>query len=94
MCKGNFQVHSTNKPFYAHSLLCSHWNIEGHKSAIVGNKLEVHEFLKVVSKSDIVGLTELHAEEEVFIPGIKFKKREKNSKGYKVGGGIVFFCET
>lgn len=96
MCKAKIHVHSTNKPFYAHSLLCSHWNIEGHKSAIVGNKLEDHEFLKVVSKSDIVGLTELHAEEEVVIPGfkcIKFKKREKNSKGYKVGGGIGFFAK-
>ena len=62
------------------SLLCSHWNIEGHKSVIVGNKLEDPEFLNVISKSDIVGLTELHANEEICIPGyncLKFKKIEK-----------------
>ena len=60
--------------------MCSHWNIEGHKSAIVGNKLEDPEFLNIISKSDIVALTELHADdEEVGIPGyncLKFKKRE------------------
>ena len=67
------------EPFYISSILCSHWNIEGHNSTIVGNKLVDHEFLKVISKSDIVGLTELHANEEVSIPGykcVKFKKRE------------------
>ena len=70
-----------DKPFYSSSFLCTHWNIEGHNSTIVGNKLEDYEFLKVISKSDIVGLTELHAEEELSIPGykcIKVKKRGEN----------------
>ena len=60
---------------------CAYWNIEGHKSKIVGNKLEDSEFLKVLEGSDIVGLAEIHAEREVSIPGfrsLKQKIREKN----------------
>ena len=89
--------HVNFEPFSLLSLLCSHWNIEGHKSAIVGNKLEDPEFLNIISKSDIVALTELHADEEVGIPGyncLKFKKREKNWRGYKVGGGIGVYAKN
>ena len=87
---------NSNELFSASSLLCSHWNIEGHISAIVGNKLVDNEFLKVISRSDIIGLTELHADAEVFLPGykcVKFKKREKGPKGHKVGGGIGVFVK-
>ena len=74
------------EPFRMSTILCSHWNIEGHNSTIFGNKLVDHEFLKVISKCDIVGLTELHANEEVSTPGykcVKFKKRETNSRGLR-----------
>ena len=87
---------NNNDPLCVASLLCSHWNIEGHNSTIIGNKIEDLEFLKVISKSDIVGLTELHADEEVSVPGytcLNFKKREKKTKGYKVGGGLGVYVK-
>ena len=90
MCIPKRKKFTKSEPFSAASLLCSHWNIEGHISTIVGNKIVDKEFLNAISDSDIVALTELHADEEVSLPGyqcVKFKKREKGTKGYKVGGG-------
>ena len=57
MCIDKFLKPNSNDIFSASTLLCSHWNIERHISAIVGNKLVDNEFLNVISRSDIVGLT-------------------------------------
>ena len=70
------------------------WNIHGHKSQSVGDKLNDPEFLDILSSRNIVGLGELHAEEEVSIQGFINKKqkiREKKCKGPKVAGGIGVF---
>ena len=70
------------------------WNIHGHKSQSVGDKLNDPEFLDILSSRNIVGLGELHAEEEVSIQGFINKKqkiREKKCKGPKVAGGIDVF---
>ena len=79
--------------YHQKPLTCSYWNIHGYKSKIVGNKLYDPQFLKVVSKSDvIIGLGELHAKEEIFIPGfisLKQKNTVKKHKGPKLGGGIA-----
>ena len=75
-------------------LKCSFWNIEGHNSKIIGNKLEDPEFLNVVRESDIIGLAEIHAGTFVSIPGFKSLKqkiREKKFKGPKIAGGIGVF---
>ena len=82
--------------FYQRPLICSYWNIEGHHSKIVGNKLNDPEFLKMISGSDIVGLGEIHADKEVSIPGfksVKQKIREKKFKGPKISGGIGLFVK-
>ena len=77
------------------SLTCGFWNIHGHKSQCVGDKLSDPEFLDILSGTDIVGLGELHAEGEVNIPGFINKKqkiREKKFKGPKIAGGDCSFC--
>ena len=56
-----------------------------HKKAIkaIKDKLSDREFLKKVSKCDIVALSELHSEEEVALPGYKLinQKIRKKSQG-------------
>ncbi len=76
------------------SLKIGYWNIHGHKSKLIGNKLIDPEFLEMISGSDIIGLGEIHSEGEVSIPGYVSKKqkiREKTSKGPKISGGIGVF---
>ena len=78
------------------SLKVGYWNIHGHTSKIVGNKLNDPEFIKVVSKNDIIGLGEIHSESEVSIPGfvsLKQKIRDKKTKGPKIAGGIGVFVK-
>ena len=41
---------------------CSYWNINGHISKNIGDKLKDSQFLELVSESDILGLAELHTE--------------------------------
>ena len=78
------------------SLKVGYWNIHGHTSKIVGNKLNDPEFIEVVSKNDIIGLGEIHSESEVSIPGfvsLKQKIRDKKTKGPKIAGGIGVFVK-
>ena len=78
------------------SLACGYWNIHGHKSRMVGNKLIDPEFLEMLSDRDIIGLGEIQSEGEVCIPGFINKKqkiREKNFKGPKIAGGLGFFVK-
>ena len=57
------------------SLDISLWNIHGYKSQYIGNKLNDPEFLELLEGRDIVGIGELHAKEEVSIPGFVNKKQ-------------------
>ena len=62
------------------SLICGYWNINGHSSKYLGDKLLDQEFISVVSECDIIGLGEIQSERDVDIPGfkrIKQKIREK-----------------
>ena len=71
------------------SLGLCYWNVHGHKSKCVGNKLFDSEFLALLQGRDIVGIGELHAEAEVSIQAFinrKQKIREK-IKGPKIAGG-------
>ena len=82
---------------YQKPVICSYWNIQGYKSKIVGNKLNDPEFQKIISGSDIVGLAELHADRELYIPGfksVKQKTRENFFKGPKIAGGIGVFVRN
>ena len=79
------------------SLKISYWNIHGVKSKITNNKLSDDEFLQNISKSDIVGLAELHTNEEVSLPGYKLMKqkfREKQHKGPKISGGLAVLVKN
>ena len=81
------------KPDYK-PLRCSYWNINGHRSKILGDKLIDPKFLQMISESDILGLAEIHSEEKVFVPGFKLIKQkiwEKKFKGPKVAGGLAIF---
>ena len=62
------------------SLACGFWNIHGHKSQIVGNKLSDPEFLQLLSDRDIVGIGEIQSEGEVSIPGFVRKKQKIREK--------------
>ena len=67
----------------------SYWNVHGHVSKCVGDKLCDPEFLSLLEGTDIIGLGELHAEREVSVPGfisIKQKIRTKNFWDLKLPG--------
>ena len=87
----------SNVSLFTKPLKCTYWNINGYKSKIVGNKLEDPKFLNIISTSDIVGLAELHSDQDVSIPGfkcVKQKIREKKFKGPKIAGGLGVFVKT
>ena len=73
-----------------------YWNINGHRSKYLGDKLIDAEFLNVINECDIIGLGELQSEEKVDIPGFKRieqKIRDKNFLGPKVAGGVGVFVK-
>ena len=73
------------------SLTCGYWNINGHRSKYLGDKLLDKEFLKNISDCDIIGLGEIQSEGEVDISGyicLKQKIREKKFRGPKIAGGV------
>ena len=73
-------------------LKCIYWNIHGITSKILGDKTEDPEFLKTISECDIIGLSELHTDKPISIPGfsvIKQRIRPKHHKGPKIGGGLA-----
>ena len=78
-------------------LKIAYWNIHGVQFKVIEDKLSDREFLNNIAKSDILGLAELHTDEEISIPGfklIKQKFRAKTSKGPKIGGGIAILVKT
>ena len=72
------------------------WNIHGHKSKLVGDKLSDNEFLNTFRDDHIVGLVELHTDVTPSIQGfklIKQKIRKKLHKGPKIAGGLAVFAK-
>ena len=83
-----------NSTTYPNSIRIGYWNIHGHKSHVIGDKLKDLEFLEIISDRDIIGLGEIQSGEEVYVPGyvcIKQKIREKKFKGPKIAGGVGVF---
>ena len=75
-------------------LKCMYWNIHGISSKILGDKTKDPKFLETLSTFDIIGISELHTENVISIPGFYRKKqkfRVKKHKGPKIGGGIAVF---
>ena len=78
------------------SITCGYWNINGHRSKYLGDKLVDQDFLKCVAGCDIIGLGEIHSEGAVDITGyvrVKQKIREKKFRGPKIAGGIGVFVK-
>ena len=79
---------------------CS-WNIHGHKSRQLGNKLHDENFMNVIKDQDFISLTETHIHdailEELSIPGYKrvqYKNRKKNLRSHTAAGGIAVFVKN
>ena len=73
------------------------WNIHGHTSKLIGDKLSDLEFLHICRDSEILGLAELHTDTTLSIPGyrlIKQKNRRKIHKGPKISGGPALFAKN
>ena len=82
--------------FQLDSLNIGYWNINGHTSKYLGDKLLDREFVDVVNTCDIIGLGELQAKGDVDIPGfksIKQKVREKKCAGPKIAGGLGVYVK-
>ena len=83
--------------FESKEIKICYWNIHGRKSEIIEDKLLDPQFIKMLNKSDIVTISELHTDENnIFIPGyrlLKQKIRKKTNKGPKIGGGIATFAK-
>ena len=78
------------------TLKSCYWNIHGWSSKIIENKLTDPEFIQKISMCDIVGLSEIHSDHEVSLPGfisLKQKIRGKSHKGPKIAGGIGIFIK-
>ena len=76
------------------------WNIHGHNSREIGNKLNDKDFLNTIQNADFVGLTETHIHNEIIeklsIPGyhrLCFKNKKKNLKSNTAPGGIAVFIK-
>ena len=71
-------------------------NIHGPTSKLIGDKFLDFDFINKLHESHIVGLVELHSENEPSIPGfslVKQKIRKKLHKGPKIAGGLAVFVK-
>ena len=77
----------------------SHWNIQGLHDDIFGCKLQSAEFLKNISKRDIVILTETWGcSHDISIPNSEVKiippNKLKNKKSGRSSGGVIVLNRT
>ena len=74
-------------------LRIGHWNIEGVRSRILGDKCQLEEVISIIKQHEIFGLTEIHADDStaISIPGyVCFKScRKKHPKAKKMSGGTA-----
>ena len=74
------------------NLKIAYWNIHGVKSKVIEDKLSDREFLNKISKRDILGLAELHTDEEISIPGFKLIKQKFRAKTSKRAQNWWGYC--
>ena len=77
----------------------SHWNIKGLHDNIFGCKLQSAEFLKNISKHDIIILTETWGcSHDISIPNFEVKiippNKLKNKKSGRSSGGVIVLYRT
>ena len=78
----------------------SAWNLNGHRSRIIGDKVSSPSFLDEIKNDDIVALVETHNNDDndtLSIPGYKrvsVKNRvSTNTKSNKTYGGLAYFAK-
>ena len=69
------------------------WNIHGHNSRVLGNKLDLKEVQDIIGNHDVFGLTETHASENtnLDIPNYKTYPKFRPTSGKKLHGGISIY---
>ena len=81
------------------TLTCGYWNINGHRSKYLGDKLLDEEFLNMIKECDVIGLGEIQSKEKVDIPGFKcvdqkIRDMKKNCVGPKIAGGLGVYVRN
>ena len=76
----------------------SAWNINGHRSRIIGDKVSNSSFLDEIKNDDIVALIETHDKNDTLsIPGYERVKLPQNVstsiKSNKCSGGLAYFAK-
>ena len=74
-----------------------YWNIHGIHSSVTGEKNKDPQLLEIVSRFDIVCISELHTNKAISLPGFICKKqkfRQKLHRGPKIGGGIAVYIKS
>ena len=81
-----------------HSLKFKFWNINGHKSKVIGKKIQSRDFLKEIEGNDVIALAETHIHtkilEDLFIPGytlLSYRNNDCNPKSKTAPGGLAIF---
>ena len=69
-----------NTKAHTESISLSYWDIHGSNSKIIGNKLTDVDILEKNLGTHIVGLVELHVDEEVYLPSYKMMKQKRHLK--------------
>ena len=75
---------------------CLYWNLHGISSKTLGEKNKDPNFLRIIASFDVIGLSELHTNNIISLPGFSLKKqkfRDKKHKGPKIGGGIAVYVK-
>ena len=73
-----------------------YWNIHGIESRVVGEKQNDRTFLEIVSRYDVICISELHTNKDISIQGFTIKKqkfRQEKHKGPKISGGIAVYVK-
>ena len=80
-------------PLAAGQLRVGFWNIHGHKSTILGNKLKLTDVIKTVERHDIFSIVETHANAQTDLSMKDFKcyRRSREVSGVKQSGGIALY---
>ena len=74
-----------------------YWNIHGISSKTLGDKTNDAKFRETLSEFDVIGISELHTNNYISIPGfhrISQKFRVKKDNSPKIGGGIAVFSKN
>ena len=75
------------------SINCGVWNIHGHNSRVLGNKLDLPEVQSIINDHDIFGITETHSGENsnLDLPNHKCYIKSRPKSRTKLHGGLAIY---